>query len=130
MTHSRPSLKGSMPAMLTVSVGARRFADRSRRSVVFPAPFALGADYRLGTSLYHDFGFFSSSFRLGEGVERSNVPPTRIVRLPGGRANTTSFKPDEPSGKEKLRDLTEMDGASSLESSPLVNDIEILEFST
>lgn len=49
MTPSKPSLKGSTPAMLMVSVGARRFPDRSRRSVVFPAPFALVVDYRLGS---------------------------------------------------------------------------------
>ena len=42
MTPSRPDLKGSIPAMLTVPVGARRLPERSRSSVVLPAPFATG----------------------------------------------------------------------------------------
>lgn len=70
MTPSKPSLKGSTPAMLTVSVGARRFPDRSRRSVVFPAPFALGVDYRLGSGSYPQKKTFS--FGLSEGVERGD----------------------------------------------------------
>lgn len=69
MTPSRPSLKGSTPAMLTVSVGARRFPDRSRRSVVFPAPFALGVNYRLGTS--SNLELFSS-LGLSEEWERGD----------------------------------------------------------
>ena len=41
MTPSRPSLKGSTPAILTVPVGASRLPERRRRSVVLPAPLAL-----------------------------------------------------------------------------------------
>ena len=47
MTPSRPSLKGSTPAMLTVPVGARRLPERRRRRVVLPAPLAL-SDVRTG----------------------------------------------------------------------------------
>lgn len=69
MTLSRPSLKGSTPAMLTVSVGARRFPDSSLRSVVFPDPFALDVDYRVRNKFISQKMF---SFRLSEGVERGD----------------------------------------------------------
>lgn len=73
MTPSKPSLKGSTPAMQTVSVGARRFPDRSRRSVVFPAPFALHVDYRLGSGSYpKKEKKYIFSFGLREGVERGD----------------------------------------------------------
>jgi hypothetical protein len=40
VTPSRPSLKGSTPAMEIVRVGASRLPERRRRRVVLPAPLA------------------------------------------------------------------------------------------
>ncbi|KAK4670341.1 LOW QUALITY PROTEIN: uncharacterized protein QC763_0041790 [Podospora pseudopauciseta] len=40
VTPSRPTLKGSLPPMVIVPAGARRFPARRRRRVVLPAPLA------------------------------------------------------------------------------------------
>ncbi len=82
MTPSRPEVNGSIPAMLTVPVGAIRLPDRRRSSVVFPAPFAIRGQ------------------RMGEGLDEGagdHIPPMSSVRLPGGRLRMTSWRPEEPS---------------------------------
>ena len=83
MTPWRPVVNGSIPAMLTVPVGAMRFPDRRRSSVVLPAPLARRGQ-RQGE-------------RCMGGEKKDDIPPMSSVRLPGGRLRTTSWRPEEPS---------------------------------
>ena len=66
MTPSRPSWKGSTPAIEIVEVGARRLPERSRRRVVLPAPFAdwgVGAVSTGSISLFGRLCWEAGAFR-------------------------------------------------------------------
>lgn len=82
MTPSRLSLKGSLPPIAIVLVGASFLPDNSRRRVVLPAPFAF---------------FLSQMFPGLRKMVNEVKPPISNVLLPEGRLSPTPLRPSDPS---------------------------------